>query len=56
MVSDGRATRFVGTIRDITHRMRAARAEQAVRERYRLVIRATKDAIWDRDVVSDAVA
>lgn len=55
VVSGGRVTRIVGTVRDITHRMRAALAEQAVRERYRLVTRATNDAIWDWDLVADAV-
>lgn len=56
VVSGGRAIRIVGTVRDITHRMRAALAEQAVRERFRLVTRATNDAVWDWDLVSDAVA
>jgi len=52
---DGRAVRFVGTVRDVTVRKRAGLAVRATEERYRLVTQATNDAIWDWDLVSDHV-
>ncbi|AWN38182.1 PAS domain-containing sensor histidine kinase [Methylobacterium radiodurans] len=55
VVAGGRTTQIVGTVRDISRRMRAARAEEAVRERYRLVTRATNDAIWDWNLATDVV-
>lgn len=55
IVAEGRATRIVGTVRDITQRKRAEIALQATEERYRLVTQATNDAIWDWDLVNDVV-
>ena len=51
----GRANRIVGSVRDVTARKSAALASEAVRERYRLIARATRDAIRDWDLVADAV-
>ncbi|TXN19662.1 PAS domain S-box protein [Methylobacterium sp. WL9] len=53
--ADGRQTRFVGTVRDVTVRKTAELAVRATEERYRLVTRATNDAIWDWDLVSNHV-
>ncbi len=55
MVSGGRAHRMVGTVRDITQAKQAEIALRATEERYRLVIRATNDAIWDWDLIADTV-
>jgi PAS domain S-box-containing protein len=55
VVSEGRATRIVGTVRDITERKGIEIALLATEERYRLVTRATNDAIWDWDLVADSV-
>ncbi|MCE4223262.1 PAS domain S-box protein [Methylobacterium sp. C25] len=52
---DGRQIRFVGTVRDVTIRKAAEFAVRATEERYRLVTRATNDAIWDWDLVADHV-
>ena len=52
---DGGAPRFVGTVRDVTARKRAGLAVRAAEERYRLATRATNDAIWDWDLVSNHV-
>ena len=49
------AARLVGTVRDITETKRAEIALRATEERYRLVARATNDAIWDWDLVADVV-
>ncbi|MCJ2034487.1 PAS domain S-box protein [Methylobacterium sp. J-068] len=51
----GRAIRLVGTVRDITQAKTAEIALRATEERYRLVARATNDAIWDWDLVNDTV-
>ena len=50
-----RARRFVGTVRDVTAERAAQAAVAATEERYRLVTRATNDAIWDWDLVADHV-
>ena len=50
VVAGGRATRLVCTLRDITGRKEADLALQVIRDRYRLVTRATNDAIWDWDL------
>ena len=51
----GRAVRFVGSVRDVTTRRTAELALRVQEERYRLVTRATNDAIWDWDLVRDHV-
>ncbi|MBB2961755.1 PAS domain S-box protein [Methylobacterium sp. R2-1] len=56
--SDGgvkRARRLVGTVRDVTAECTAQAAIAATEERYRLVTRATNDAIWDWDLAADHV-
>ncbi|WP_435232409.1 PAS domain S-box protein [Methylobacterium sp. sgz302542] len=55
MVEDGVAVRFVGSVRDVTARKEAELAVRATEERYRLVTRATNDAIWDWDLVRNHV-
>ena len=50
LVEDGRAVRFVGTVRDITAQKHAELALVTTQERYKLVTRATNDAIWDWDL------
>ncbi|TXN77041.1 PAS domain-containing protein, partial [Methylobacterium sp. WL8] len=55
VLAGGRANRIVGSVRDVTARKAAALASEAVRERYRLIARATSDAIRDWDLVADAV-
>ena len=50
-----RARRLVGTVRDVTAESAAQAAIAATEERYRLVTRATNDAIWDWDLVADHV-
>ncbi|UMY16553.1 PAS domain-containing protein [Methylobacterium organophilum] len=52
---EGRPTRFVGTVRDISAERRAQAEILASEERYRLVTHATNDAIWDWDLVADHV-
>ena len=51
----GRALRFVGTVRDVSAERTAQAAVAATQERYRLVTRATNDAIWDWDLLADHV-
>jgi len=55
MVGGGRAHRMVGTVRDITQAKQVEIALRATEERYRLVTRATNDAIWDWDLIADTV-
>lgn len=55
IVEDGVAIRFIGSVRDITEHKSADLALKATEERYRLAARATTDAIWDWDLVSDHV-
>ncbi|MEH3116195.1 MAG: PAS domain S-box protein [Methylorubrum populi] len=50
-----RARRLVGTVRDVTAERTAQAAVAATEERYRLVTRATNDAIWDWDLTTDHV-
>lgn len=47
--------RFVGTVRDVTAERAAQGALAATEERLRLATRATNDAIWDWDLVTDHV-
>ena len=55
VLAGGRASRIVGSVRDVTPRKSADLAAEAVRERYRLIARATNDAIRDWDLVADTV-
>ncbi|WP_246694763.1 PAS domain-containing protein [Methylobacterium sp. WL6] len=55
VLAGGRANRIVGSVRDVTARKVADLASEAVRERYRLIARATSDAIRDWDLVADTV-
>jgi PAS domain S-box-containing protein len=53
--SGGRAVRFIGAVRDITRKREAEIAVREAEERYRLALRATKDVVWDWDLVADEV-
>ncbi|MCD2324013.1 PAS domain-containing protein [Sphingomonas sp. IC-56] len=53
---DGRPVRLVGTAQDVTKERLAQIRVQETEERLRLAGRATNDAIWDWDLVSDAIA
>jgi PAS domain S-box-containing protein len=55
LLLDGKAVRFIGTVRDITSRRRAETSLQETEERFRLAVRATNDAIWDWDLVTNHV-
>lgn len=55
IVIDGRTTRLVGTVRDVTGRKTADDRVAATLERYALAGRATNDAIWDWDLVTGHV-
>ncbi|GJE74610.1 PAS domain S-box protein [Methylorubrum suomiense] len=55
VAEEGRALRFVGTVRDVTAQRAALGALAATEERLRLATRATNDAIWDWDLVADHV-
>ena len=55
VVVEGRAVRFVGTVRDITESRRAEQELRETEERYRLAARATNDAIWDWNLASDHI-
>ena len=52
---DGGAARLVGAVRDITERRTADDKIASALERYTLVGKATNDAIWDWDLVTDYV-
>ncbi|MBE7156929.1 MAG: PAS domain-containing protein [Rhodospirillales bacterium] len=51
----GRPVRFIGTVRDISASRRAEQTLQETEERYRLAARATNDAIWDWNLVTNQV-
>lgn len=51
----GRVLHLVGTVRDVSTERTAEAAVAATQERYRLVTRATNDAIWDWDLAADHV-
>ncbi len=52
---DGRVTRIVGVMRDITAMKVTEKALRENEERLRLVTRATSDLIWDVDAVSGTI-
>jgi PAS domain S-box-containing protein len=51
----GNVLRVVGTSQDVTDHERAERALGQSEERFQLVSRATNDAIWDWDLVSNQI-
>lgn len=51
----GQLDRIVGTARDITDRKRIELEMRASEERFRLLSKATNDAIWDWDLTTDAL-
>lgn len=53
--SDGRATHFVATGRDITEKKRAAERLSESEERFSIVAMMTTDAIWDWDIATGRV-
>jgi PAS domain S-box-containing protein len=53
---DGTAKYFIVVAEDITERRRAEETVRVSEERYRLVTRATKDVVYDWDVVAGEVA
>lgn len=52
MNAAGRVERLVGTMRDITERQQALEQMRVSEERFRLLSKATQDAIWDWDLVT----
>jgi len=52
---DGKAVRFIGTVRDVTKAHQEELIHRETEERYRLASRATNDAIWDWDFSSNYV-
>ncbi len=55
LFADGRATRLIGTVRDVTADRRARAALKETEERLRYAVAATNDAIWDWDLRIDSV-
>ena len=53
---DGTVEEWIGSITDIHDRKVAEEERQSREERYRLAARATKDAIWDWDLVTNEIA
>ena len=53
--AQGRAVRFIGTVRDVTESRRAEQGLRETEERYRLAARATNDAIWDWNLDTDHI-
>jgi two-component system sensor kinase FixL len=51
----GRIVRWYGVSEDIQDRKEAETARRDVEERYRLAARATNDAVWDHDLLADAI-
>ena len=51
--AEGRPLRRLGMVMDVTAQKAAEATLQASEERFRLVSRATSDAIWDRDIVAN---
>lgn len=52
--SSGKPVRVIGTCQDITEQKQAEEAVRESEERFRLVSKATNDAIWDWDLLTDA--
>lgn len=52
---NGRALRFIGTVRDVTQARLEEMSHRETEERYRLASRATNDAIWDWDFSTNYV-
>ncbi len=55
LFANGRATRLIGTVRDVTADRRARAALKETEERLRYAVAATNDAIWDWDLRIDSV-
>jgi PAS domain S-box-containing protein len=53
--ADGRPVRIIGVAEDITAARTAMEALSASEERFRLLARATNDAVWDWDIGADRV-
>lgn len=51
----GKAVRFIGTVRDVTQARQEEQLHRETEERYRLASRATNDAIWDWDFTTNFV-
>lgn len=49
------APAIIGTMIDITERKRNEKANQILKERLELVVKATNDGIWDWDIVEDVI-
>ena len=55
LFEDGQPVRLIGFARDVTETRRAEQALRETEERYRLVSRATNDAIWDWNLTTNHV-
>jgi PAS domain S-box-containing protein len=53
---DGAVWQIMGTAQDITDRKKTERALGESEERFRLVARATNDAIWDWDITANTIS
>jgi PAS domain S-box-containing protein len=53
--ADGNPIRMVGSTSDITERRSAAERTRQSEERFRLLAKATNDAIWDWDLTTDSL-
>ncbi|EIZ86817.1 PAS sensor protein [Methylobacterium sp. GXF4] len=53
--AQGKAVRFIGTVRDVTASRQAEQDLRETEERYRMASRATNDAIWDWNLASDHI-
>lgn len=53
--TEGRTVRIAGTAQDVTELRAAEAAVKRSEERFRMAARATNDALWDWDVVNNAV-
>ena len=54
--SDGNVVRMVGSQTDITERKRAEEQLRQSEERFQIVARATNDAVWDGDLLTNQVS
>ena len=52
---NGRRTRIVGIVQDVTESRRAEQRLRESEERFRFVARATNDAVWDHDLTTGKV-